>query len=157
PPARRLDHHLDHAPMLVVAEGGRLAGGAAGHDAVRSLRHVELDQLAELGLVDLAAAEGSHQGNDRALERGTHGRLLDLGWAPGLAPTNPVGTARARCRSLAAPRSLALARRMPPDSSTRSKRVQGAPGPLARGDRHLVGVRALVRLARAVESRHRVA
>src|SRR5262249_58051794 len=82
---------------------------------------------------------------------------LDLGWAPGLAPTNPVGTARARCRSLAAPRSLALARRMPPDSSTRSKRVQGAPGPLARGDRHLVGVRALVRLARAVESRHRVA
>ena len=74
--AGRLDDDLDHAPVLLVAEGRRLAGGAARHDAVRALRHVHLDELPELGLVDLAAAERRDERDDGTLEHGAHSETL---------------------------------------------------------------------------------
>jgi len=62
----------DDAPVLVVAEGRRLAGGPAGDEAVGSVARVELDELAHLRLVDLAVAEGSDHRDERTLEPRTH-------------------------------------------------------------------------------------
>jgi hypothetical protein len=56
--AGRLDHELDHAVVLVVTQGRRLAGGPAGDQSVGAVTDVEFDQLPELRLVDLAVPEG---------------------------------------------------------------------------------------------------
>src|SRR5207247_2096597 len=74
--AGRFDDDLDDAPVLIVAEGGRLPRGAARHNAVGALRHVRLDELPELGLVDLTAAERSDQRDDGTLEHGAHSEIL---------------------------------------------------------------------------------
>jgi len=54
---RRLDRQLHHAAVLGVGEGGRLAGGAAGHHPVEPRRHLPLHQLAQRRLVDAATPE----------------------------------------------------------------------------------------------------
>ena len=53
----RLDHQLDHALVLGVGQGRRLAGGADRDQTVGPLLDVPLDQRAERRLVDPAIAE----------------------------------------------------------------------------------------------------
>jgi hypothetical protein len=64
--ARGLHHELHEAPVLVVAERGRLPRGAAGDEAVRAGGDVHLHQLAHLGLVDLAVLERRDHRDERA-------------------------------------------------------------------------------------------
>ncbi len=66
--ARRLHHDLHHALVLVVAQGGRLAGGTTRNQAVRAVRRVELHELPELRFVDFAAAERGDQRDEGALK-----------------------------------------------------------------------------------------
>jgi hypothetical protein len=67
-----LHHDLDHALVLVVREGRRLAGGAARHQAVGAVGHVQLDQLAQLRLVHLGVLERRDQRDERAGENRVH-------------------------------------------------------------------------------------
>src|SRR5204863_4963866 len=70
---------LDHVAVLVVTQGGRLAGRPARDDRVGAAPDVELDELLHLGLVDLAVREGRHQRDDRALEGRSHGLVSPRG------------------------------------------------------------------------------
>ena len=72
PLARGLDHELDHTLVLVVRQGRRLAGGAARHDPVGAVGHLELDQLAQLCLVHLAVAERRDERDERTGEGRPH-------------------------------------------------------------------------------------
>ena len=56
-PGGRLDHQLDHALVLGMREGRRLAGGADRDQTVGSLVDVPLNQGAERRLIDPAIAE----------------------------------------------------------------------------------------------------
>src|SRR4030095_5176763 len=62
--------------VLVVAQRGRFPRGAARHDAVGSIADVELDELAELVLVNGAVPEWRDQRDDGAVESGAHERAL---------------------------------------------------------------------------------
>jgi hypothetical protein len=77
-PSRRVDHDLDHPLVLVVAQGRGLAGGSAGDDAIRALRHMDVHELTQLRLVHLAVPERGDQGNDGALEHGTRHGLSSM-------------------------------------------------------------------------------
>ena len=55
-----LDNHLDHAPVLDMAQGRTLTGRADRNHAVRPIGDVPVDELAESRLVDSAVAERCH-------------------------------------------------------------------------------------------------
>src|SRR5207237_8162024 len=55
--------------VLVLAQRRRLAGRPAGDDAVGAVTDVELDELAQLRLVDATLAERGDQRDERPLER----------------------------------------------------------------------------------------
>src|SRR5207247_9645400 len=61
-----------HVVMLVVAQRRRLARRPARDDRVGAVLDVELDELLDLRLVDLAVAEWGHHRDDRALEGRFH-------------------------------------------------------------------------------------
>src|SRR5262249_23267005 len=54
-------------------ERGRLAGRPAGDQRIGATGHVELDQLTDLGFVDLAVAEGRDQRDQGSGKRVAHG------------------------------------------------------------------------------------
>lgn len=63
--------HLFHADVddplvLLVGERGRLAGGAAGHDARDAAFYLEVDEVPEGLLIDLSVLERSYYRNDCA-------------------------------------------------------------------------------------------
>src|SRR2546427_6450644 len=64
PAARSLDDDLHDPPVLVVRQARGLAGGSARNQAVGPVRDVELDQLPEFRLVDLAVSEGGDHRNE---------------------------------------------------------------------------------------------
>ena len=72
-PARRGgDDGLDDPLVLLGRQPGVLAGRAAGQDPVGALLDVELDQLAQLRLVNLAIPERGDQRDDRTLHALAH-------------------------------------------------------------------------------------
>jgi hypothetical protein len=67
-PLGRGDAQLDDAAVLLVAEGGGLAGGADRHQAVDAARDGALDQGDERRLIHLPVAERGDQRRHDALE-----------------------------------------------------------------------------------------
>jgi hypothetical protein len=67
-PPRGLDGDLHHAHVLRVGESRGLARRAAGSHAVDARRHLELDELAQRRLVELAVAKWRHQRREDSLE-----------------------------------------------------------------------------------------
>jgi len=57
-----LDDSLNHLEVLLLREGGRLAGGAAGHDTGSALLHVPLDEALDAIVVDLISV--GERGNE---------------------------------------------------------------------------------------------
>src|SRR5207302_11119168 len=72
PGRRGGDDGLDDPLVLLGRQPGVLAGRAAGQDPVGALLDVELDQLAQLQLVDLAIPERGDQRDDRTLHALAH-------------------------------------------------------------------------------------
>ena len=61
---------LDDALVLVMAEGRRFAGRAAGHQAVGALVDLPVDEVSESLLVDRAVVERRDQRDERSVEHG---------------------------------------------------------------------------------------
>lgn len=56
--------------MLLVTEGGGLAGGADGDEAMDAARDLAFDQGHESVLIECAIAEGRHERRENAAEKG---------------------------------------------------------------------------------------
>jgi hypothetical protein len=54
--------------MLIVIEGGRLSGGAAGYDGIGTVFDLEIDQFAQFLLVNRPVIEWCHYCDDAAFE-----------------------------------------------------------------------------------------
>ena len=67
-PGRFLDADFHHPHMFLMAEGGRFAGGAAGHQAMAALLDLPGDEFAEGLLVHLAVPHRGDQGGNGALD-----------------------------------------------------------------------------------------
>src|SRR5262245_32832360 len=76
--------------MLVVMECRRLSGGAARHHRVRAALHVELDQLPDLGLIDLPVAKRRDHRDERALKRPAHGTASLATGTPYVSRRRPI-------------------------------------------------------------------
>ncbi len=68
PAARRFDAQLHDPHVLLVAEGGRLTGGADRNQPLGSLRDLPFDQPLEGRLIELAVLERRNEGGDGTLE-----------------------------------------------------------------------------------------
>ena len=67
-----LHHGPDHPDMLIVIQGGGLAGGAARYDGISSPFNLELHQLPQLFILYLSVAEWGDDGDDASLEHGNY-------------------------------------------------------------------------------------
>ena len=65
-----LDGDLDNVVVFFVGEGGGLAGGADGDDAIGAVDGLVFDLFFERGAVELAIEEGGHQGGKGTTEHG---------------------------------------------------------------------------------------
>ena len=61
PALDRFDGQLDDPLVLVKAQGGRLAGGAAGDDAVNAAGDLKFDQVNQTLFIDPALVHGGDQ------------------------------------------------------------------------------------------------
>ncbi len=66
---RRVDHDLDHAFVLGMAQRRAFAGRATGHKAMAALGDMPVDQRAQRVLVDLVVFQRGHQCWHRAADR----------------------------------------------------------------------------------------
>ena len=67
-PARGLDHAAHHVHVLLVREGGRLAGRADRHQAVDPRLDLKVDQRSQVVIGDLLLPERGHKGGEGAGE-----------------------------------------------------------------------------------------
>ena len=78
----------DALKVLLVRHGGSLAGGAAYYESVCAVGYLELDELAELIVID--GAVGVHRGDDGGAYAGKYSLFHGLSFHGDISPGSPL-------------------------------------------------------------------